>query len=448
MVTKIEEILKEFSKLYPKHIDLSLERITRLLNQLGNPQLQFQTTIHVAGTNGKGSTLSFLRSICEAKGLRVHTYTSPHLVNIEERFRIATAPGASASIPSEMLSDVLRTVLRVNDGAPITVFEALTVAAYIVFAQVPADLVLVETGLGGRLDATNVLKPDVTAITTISLDHKEYLGERLESIAKEKAGIFKPGIPAIVGVRQDHTSWETIHKEACKIKAQPFISLGQHFDYHVNADCVTYRSQNVEYVFPQLGLKGNHQYHNASLALAILGQVKAYTFLEKEIQEGLTHTRWQGRLEQIDQVSPSVFPECCEVWMDGAHNKEGATVVAQELALMKRNDNKATILICGISRSKDPSEILQPYLKTADLVVTLQLPNPHLSYSAEELSECAHAVGFKRVVKQELSSVHLWMREELTYTCRVLITGSLYLIGAFKELDQNSSGMQKAFTFY
>ena len=267
-MTSIESIVARLTALHPKRIDLSLERIWRILAALGHPERRLPPTIHVAGTNGKGSTIAFMRAILEAAGLRVHVYTSPHLVRFNERFRLG-AKGEGRLVSDQALGDALSECERVNAGAPITVFEITTAAALLLFARNPADVLLLEVGMGGRLDATNVVeRPLVTVITPVSFDHAEHLGETLGKIATEKAGIFKPRVPAIVAA-QPREALAAIEREAARVKA-PIRVAGEDWTATEERGRLVYQDDADLLDLPAPKLFGRHQFENAGVAIAAL----------------------------------------------------------------------------------------------------------------------------------------------------------------------------------
>ena len=393
--------------LHPRLIDLSLERLQRLLEHLGHPERRLPPIIHVAGTNGKGSTCAFLRAIAEAAGLRVHVYTSPHLVRFNERFRIA-----GELVTDEVLADVLERIERVNASAPITVFEVITAAAFVVFAGTPADLCVVEVGLGGRGDATNVVTPKASAITSISLDHRELLGETLELIAAEKAGILKPGVPAVTG-RQLPGVLDVLEA------AGPLRARDRDWWIEPHEAGLRYHDAAGELRLPSLRLPGDHQLDNAGIAVAA---IRAAAIGVTDFH-GLAQATWPARLQRLHGRLAALVPEQ-ELWLDGGHNPGAGEALAAHLS-----NWGPTHLIVGMKQAKDTAEFLRPLLPHAASLWAVAEPEQHLALPVEAI--VAASGGIARpgpTVVDALGSIG-------GRPGRVLICGSLYLAGEVLKAD-------------
>src|SRR5438552_7044112 len=318
-MTAIDSIVARLTALHPKLIDLSLDRMWRILDSLGHPERRLPPVIHVAGTNGKGSTIAFLRAILEAAGLRVHVYTSPHLVRFNERFRLGRA-GGGVLVSDEELATALTECEAANGSAPIPVFEIETAAAFLLFARHPADALLLEVGLGGRLDATNVVeRPLATAITPVSLDHAEYLGDTLAKIAAEKAGIFKRDVPAIVAA-QPRAALAVIEQAAARVGA-PIKIAGEDWTATEERGRLVYQDDAGLLDLPPPKLYGRHQFENAGVAIAALRAAGAIALPSVAFETGLGKADWPARMQRLSHGAlPTLLPAGAELWLDGAHN--------------------------------------------------------------------------------------------------------------------------------
>src|SRR5262245_29568385 len=322
-----DELLAELKGLHPRLIDLSLGRIERLLAKLGHPERRLPPVIHVAGTNGKGSTCAFLRAMLEGAGLRVHAYTSPHLVHFHERIRLS-----GKLIDEDELAALLEECEVANGGEPITFFEITTAAAFLAFSRRKADAVILEVGLGGRLDATNLIdRPAVTVITPVALDHQHYLGNELKAIAGEKAGIMKRGVPCIVGPQQDEAR-EVIETLAAALDV-PLSIWGQDFMAHEEHRRMVFQDEDGLLDLPMPRLTGANQIVNAAVAIAALRKAKAFTLDDRAFEDGLMTVDWPARLQRLTR-GPLVAaaPKDAELWLDGAHNPHAARALAHAIA--------------------------------------------------------------------------------------------------------------------
>jgi dihydrofolate synthase/folylpolyglutamate synthase len=436
-----DRVLARLMQLHPKLIDLSLGRIERLLEALGNPQERLPPAVHVAGTNGKGSTLATLRACLEAGGYRVHAYTSPHLVRFHERIRLA-----GRLIDEDALLALLEECERANHGEPITFFEITTAAAFLAFARVPADVVLLETGLGGRLDATNLLRhPAATAITPISLDHQAFLGDTIAAIAGEKAGILKPGVSAIIGPQPSEAE-AVIEARAEEIGAplyrwqkewrcEPLSSLsrtagegagGRSPRAGEGGDGMRYEGANWRLDLPMPSLPGRHQLANAGAAIACLEQMPQFPLPPAAIAEGLRHINWPARLQRL-QHGPLIdmLPAGWELWLDGGHNPAAGRVLADAAAAW---DDRPLYLIVGMLKTKDATGFLAPLAARTQALCAVTIPGEENPHPAAEIAASARAVG---IAAQESTSVEAALRDILRHSgpARVLICGSLHFAG-------------------
>jgi dihydrofolate synthase/folylpolyglutamate synthase len=408
-VSRLDPILARLHSLHPRLIDLSLDRLQRLLAQLDHPERRLPPVLHVAGTNGKGSTCAFLRAIAEAAGLRAHVYTSPHLVRLNERYRVA-----GALVTDAALADAMETIERVNDGAPITVFEVMTAAAFVLFAQVPADLCILEVGLGGRGDATNVITPAACAITSISLDHREMLGDTLALIAAEKAGILKPGVPAVTGAQAPEAL-------AALLAAGPLRVRGRDWTIEPSARGLRYADAEGELDLPRPGLPGPHQIDNAGIAVAAVRA--AGLQLPDRAFAGLAAAVWPARLQRLTGAVAAMAGGRT-VWLDGGHNPGGGEALAEFL-----RDTGPAHLVVGMKQSKDTAEFLRPLLPYAASLWAVAEPGQHQALPVAAIIAASGGVARPGpTVADALAALD-------DGPDRVLICGSLYLAGEVLKLD-------------
>jgi dihydrofolate synthase / folylpolyglutamate synthase len=415
-----DAILTRLLSLHPKIIDLSLDRMHRILARLGNPERQLPPVIHIAGTNGKGSTLAFLRAIMEAAGLRVHAYTSPHLVKFHERIRLA-----GEFVSEDHLSALLEECERANDGDPITFFEITTAAAFLAFARQPADYLLLEVGLGGRLDATNVIaKPKACCITSIGLDHQQYLGETIELIAREKAGILKQDISAVVG-HMPAEARAAIEAVAEGVNA-PLSIAGRDWDSHMQHGRMVFQDQAGLLDLPPPSLPGPHQIGNAGNAIATLRAIADPRISEDHMAQGLRSVQWPARLQRLKGGAlSSQLPEGSELWLDGGHNADAGVVLAQAL---KALPNKPLILIWGMLNSKDHAAFIRPLVPLAEKVFAVTIPDEPNAVRASVLAETVNGLGGAAATSESFQKA-LQQASQVRPAARVLICGSLYLAG-------------------
>lgn len=416
---RIEPIIARLHDLHPRLIDLSLDRLQRLLDQLGNPENRLPPTLHVAGTNGKGSTCALLRAMGEAAGWRVHVYTSPHLVRFNERFRIA-----GQLVSDEDLASALETIERVNAGAPITVFEVITAAAFHLFAAAPAELCLLEVGLGGRGDATNVIRrPAASAITSISMDHRDLLGDTLAAIAAEKAGIMKTGVPVVTGA-QDTEALDVLRATARRV-GSPLLARGQAWEIEPHGQDLRFTDAAGTIEVPRPNLPGPHQVDNAGIALATLRAARlGHT---ARAYAGLARATWPARLQQLHGPLASLLPPGWELWLDGGHNPGAGLVLADHL---RGWADRTTHLIVGMKQAKDTAEFLRPLMPLAATLWAVQEPDQHLALPVDAIV----AASDGRAIPGPTVCDAL-RRLPPGPPARVLICGSLYLAGEVLKAD-------------
>jgi len=415
-----DQVLERLSRLHPKLIDLSLGRIERLLKALGNPHEKLPPVIHVAGTNGKGSTIATLRACLEAGGYRVHAFTSPHLVRFHERIRLA-----GRLIEENALVTLLEECERANGGEPITFFEITNAAAFLAFARVPADVVLLEVGLGGRLDSTNVVhRPAVTAITPISLDHQALLGDTIAQIAGEKAGILKPGVPAVVGPQPEEA--EAVI-EACAIELETPLSRWQH-EWRCDAadDGMRFAGERWQLDLPKPSLAGAHQIANAGAAIACLQHLRDLRVSAEAIAAGLRQIEWPARLQRLTR-GPLVemMPAGWELWLDGGHNPGAGAVLAQFVPGWR---DRPLYLVVGMLNTKDSAGFLRPLAPHAKALAAVTIPGEQNPLPAEAIAEAARSVGLPATTAP---SVEAALRDISSNSPagRMLICGSLHFAG-------------------
>ena len=409
-------ILQRMMALHPKIIDLTLDRVHRLLAALGHPERALPPVIHIAGTNGKGSTQAMIRAGLEAGGGRVHAYTSPHLARFHERIRLA-----GELISEDYLAEILEECETANAGIPITYFEITTCAALRAFARTPADWTLLEVGLGGRLDATNVVeKPRLTIITPVSIDHQQYLGETLPEIAGEKAGILKRGVPCVVGP-QEEAALAVIEAKAARLGA-PLLVHGQHWTAWEERGRLVFQDETGLLDLPLPVLPGPHQIDNAGAALAALRHLGAG---EAACAAAVTKAHWPARMQRLTRGPLVEAAGTCELWLDGGHNPAGGVAVAATLARMVR---KPTHLVLGMLNTKDIAGYLRPVAAEARTLTAVSIPGEANTLSAEETQAAAARAGIEAdTAGSVLAAVTRIAAADPG--ARILICGSLYLAG-------------------
>ncbi|MEW6453043.1 MAG: folylpolyglutamate synthase/dihydrofolate synthase family protein [Pseudomonadota bacterium] len=429
-MTQIDAILARLLALHPKRIDLSLDRIERLLAALGNPERKLPPVIHVAGTNGKGSTVAFMRAILEASGRRVHVYTSPHLVRFNERFRIA-----GKLVSDEALRTALEECERANGNTPITVFEMETAAGFLLFSRNPADVLLLEVGLGGRLDATNVIdKPLASIITPVSMDHLEFLGDTIEKIAAEKAGIIKRGVPAVIAP-QNPAALAVIERQAHKVRA-PLKVAGEHWNVHLERGRLVYQDDDGLLDLPAPRLNGRHQLDNAGAAIAAL-RASGLSIPTSAFETGMQKAEWPARLQHLTSGAlKALAPPDSELWLDGGHNADGGRALAAALGDLEERVPRPLVLIVGMLATKDSAGFLRNFSGIARRIIAVPIPNQEKTLSGETVAEAARAAGIpaesRATLHDALAAAHAL---QLMPAPRILIAGSLYLAGEVLALN-------------
>ncbi len=409
-------ILDQMMALHPKIIDLTLDRVWRLLAALDNPQLKLPPVIHIAGTNGKGSTQAMIRAGLEGAGNTTHAYTSPHLARFHERIRLA---GELISEPE--LTAVLDECYAANGGENITYFEITTCAALLAFARTRADYTLLEVGLGGRLDATNVIEqPAVTVITPVSVDHEQFLGNTLGKIAAEKAGIIKPGVPCIVGPQEDE-ALDVIEYTAARLGA-PLLVHGQHWHVHEENGRLVYQDETGLRDLPLPNLLGAHQIQNAGAALAVLRHLQMG---DAAYEAAVTKAEWPARMQRLKTGPLTELAPQAELWLDGGHNAAAGKALADVLAKLPQ---QPTHLICGMLNTKDVTGYLTPLATQADTLTAVSIPGEANTLSADDTATAATKVNLPATIADSVAEA-LRAIVDKDPQARVLICGSLYLAG-------------------
>lgn len=424
----LSSLLTRLATLHPKVIDLSLNRVRRLLKALNKPHTALPPVVHVAGTNGKGSVIGYLQAFLEAAGLTVHSYTSPHLVHFNERIRIA-----GKVISDSALIELLTEVEQVNAGQLITLFEITTCAAILGFSRKRADVVLLETGLGGRLDATNVIqKPALTILTPIAMDHMHYLGNRVEDIAAEKSHILKPGVGCVVA-KQERKVTNVIELRSLTT-GSPIWREGDAWHVYTRNNQILFEGIRGTLQLPMPALVGNFQVRNAGLSIAAVERLP-FTVTADHIATGLRTVVWPGRLQLlISGPLVNKVPSGWEIWVDGGHNPSAAVVISRHVRQWRE---RPLVLVLGMLNTKDANGFIKAILPRVTFIRTVTIPNQQSSLSADALALIAKSLGHPDVSASKSVSDAL---EEVINRCvvpgRILITGSLYLVGSI--LSENS----------
>ncbi|SIO51761.1 dihydrofolate synthase / folylpolyglutamate synthase [Rhodovulum sp. ES.010] len=411
-----DAILARMMALHPKIIDLTLDRVWRLLGALDHPERRLAPVIHIAGTNGKGSTLAMIRAGLEGAGLRVQAYTSPHLARFHERIRLA-----DGLISEAALTEVLDEFERANGRAAITYFEITTCAALLAFARDPADFCLLEVGLGGRLDATNVIDaPRLTVITPVALDHQQFLGETLPQIAFEKAGIIKRSVPCVVGP-QEEAALEVIEAQATRMGA-PLLAHGQHWHVWEERGRLVFQDERGLLDLPMPRLIGAHQVQNAGIALAAL---RALDMNEAPCEAAMARAEWPARLQRLRQGPLVEGAGRAELWLDGGHNPAAGEALAEALT---RLAPRPLHLVCGMLNTKDVGGFMRPLAQIAESLTAVSIPGEAATLPAEITAEAARAAGLSARTAESVRAAVARIAAEVP-NARILICGSLYLAG-------------------
>lgn len=425
-----DTLLARFLALHPKLIDLSLGRILTLLERLGDPHKRLPPVIHVAGTNGKGSTIAFMRAILEAAGLSVHVYTSPHLVRFHERVRLGQ-PGGGRFVDEAVLVEALERCERANSGDQITFFEITTSAAMLLFSEHKADVLLLEVGLGGRFDTTNVVAhPACTVVTPVSMDHAEYLGDTVTKIAGEKAGIFKRGAPAVIAPQEPEPT-AVLEAVAERVGASKILIGAQDFNIHEAGGRLVYEDGDGLLDLPLPRLTGRHQHVNAGTAIAALRAAGYGGLPARAFEQGMLNAEWPARLQRLARGQlAELVPAGAELWLDGGHNPDGGRVLAQAMADLEEKNPAPLVMIAGLLSTKDATATLGHFKGLAHALFAVPIHNQLAARPAEEVAALARGAGLKAEVA---GSVEQALREIAVRTWRapprILICGSLYLAG-------------------
>ena len=423
-LSKSDVVLDRLLSLHPKIIDLTLDRVTRLLKKLNNPEDKISQVVHIAGTNGKGSTQAFLRAAIESSGESAHVYTSPHLTRFHERIRVA-----GSLISENVLADILNECELANNGKPITYFEITTCAAFLIFSRIKADYTLLEVGLGGRLDATNILKkPKLTIITPISMDHVQFLGSTIEQIANEKAGIMKEGITCIVG-HQSKDAIDVIKKRAIELKSKLKI-YGEHWQVYAKSDKLIFKDAMGFLELPLPKLIGQHQIENAGTAIAAMREL---SIPDEACKESMKNVYWPARMQRLESGPLVKMANESEIWLDGGHNQAAGIAISNALEQLPKC--RTNILICGMLKTKDLKAFLNPLFNSAKFLYGIRIQGEENSNSAETIVNQAREIGFSAFKTQKVSDAILQIIKAHPNS-RIIICGSLFLAG--KILQDNA----------
>lgn len=431
----MSEAAQEIDKLmglHPKGFDLSLDRITRLLEVLGNPQDRLPRVIHVAGTNGKGSVTAFCRALLEAGGYGVHVHTSPHLVNWHERYRIGLKGGRGQFVDDAVFAEALRRVAEANAGQKITVFEILTAVTFLLFSEHPADAAIIEVGLGGRFDATNVISdPAVSVIMPISLDHQPYLGDRVELIAAEKAGIMKPGHAVVIGHQEYDAVLDVLMSTAERLHC-PTAVFGQDYMAHEEYGRLVYQDEFGLADLPLPRLPGRHQYANAAAAIRAV-KAAGFVVTEAMMEKAMNSVEWPGRLQRLTEGRLIAHaPAGAEIWVDGGHNPGAGEVIAEAMANFEEKQPRPLYLITGMINTKDPVGYFRAFVGLAEKVFCVPIRGSDAMIDPVILSNSAYDAGLvaepKATVGEALEAIQEILDPQAPAP-RILIGGSLYLVG-------------------
>lgn len=428
--SRAQREIERLLTLFPRGFDLSLDRIRTLLDDLGRPQDRMPPVIHIAGTNGKGSATAFSRALIEQAGLTCHVHTSPHLVNWHERYRLG-APGGGKLVSDDVLAEAVLRAEKVNDGRKITVFELLTAVTFILFAEHPADAAIIEVGLGGRFDATNVIdKPAVSLIMPIALDHQAWLGDTVEQIAMEKGGIIKPGCPVVIGQQNSDAAREVLVELAERRRA-PFQVYGQDFSAHEEHGRLVYQDEDGLWDLPLPALAGRHQHANAAAAIRAVKSA-GFSVTDEIAERALKHVEWPARLQRLTSGRLIAHaPAGAEIWLDGGHNPHGGAAVAEAMADFEERQERPLYLVIGMINTKDPVGYFEAFRGLAVKVYTAPIHDSDAGLDPVALASDAAQCD---LVAEPVSSVTEALHK-INAECagkappRILIGGSLYFAG-------------------
>ncbi|WP_137130642.1 folylpolyglutamate synthase/dihydrofolate synthase family protein [Rhizobium sp. FY34] len=430
--SEAEQVINELMKLHPKGYDMTLGRMRRLLEVLGNPQLRLPPMIHVAGTNGKGSVSAFCRALLEAGGYSVHVHTSPHLVHWHERYRIGAKGAPGRLVNDKVLADALRRVAEANAGQAITVFEILTAAGFLMFSEMPADAAVIEVGMGGRLDCTNVVDdPAVCVIMPISFDHQAYLGDRVELIAAEKAGIIKKGRPVVIGHQEFDAAREVLVATAERAGC-PTSVYGQDFTAHEEFGRMVYQDEYGLADLPLPRLPGRHQLANAAAAIRAV-KAAGFPVTDAMMETAMSSVEWPGRLQKLTEGAlVELAPVGAEIWVDGGHNPGAGEVIAEAMAAFEERQPRPLYLVVGMLNTKDPIGYFRAFADIAEYVFAVPIRGSDAGLDPVVVATSAYEAG---LVAEPALTVADALREIASRQVddaappRILIGGSLYLAG-------------------
>lgn len=434
-----DAMIEEFMRHHPKGFDLSLGRITNLLEKLGSPHKKLPPIFHIAGTNGKGSTSAYIRALLEQAGYGVHVHTSPHLVHWHERYRLAKntyssnkgQKATSQFVNDGVLADALKRIGAANNGAEITVFEILTAAAFVLFAEHPADAVIMEVGLGGRFDATNVIdKPAVSIITPISLDHQAFLGDSVAAIAGEKAGIIKPNCPLIIGAQTNDDVLNVLIKMAQKNHA-PHHIFGQDFTAYEEHGRIAFQNEQGLLDLPLPKLTGDYQIENAATAIEAV-KVANFQVSEHNIANAMRDVYWPARMQKLTSGHfVEKLPKTCELWLDGGHNPAAGRVTVAALKKLMGHHNDQLFLIAGMINTKDSQSYFENFKSLSPKLFTVPIPSSDAGIDPQDLATIAKVATLDATATQSVSAALDKISQLIAPDKRsfILICGSLYLAG-------------------
>jgi len=430
-VLAAEREIESLLSLHPKGYDLTLDRVKRLLERLGNPQDRLPPVIHIAGTNGKGSCAAFSRALLEAASYLVHTHTSPHLVHWHERYRLA-AEGGGKLVEDKAFAEAIARAARVNAGETITVFEILTAVGFLLFSEHPADVAILEVGLGGRFDATNVVKaPAVSVIMPVSLDHQAYLGDRVELIAVEKAGIIKRGCPVVIGAQESDAA-RTVLIDTAERLGCPVSVYGQDFLAYGENGRMVYQDEDGLMDLPLPRLPGRYQLANAAAAIKAV-KAAGFQLEERAAEQAMATVSWPGRMQKLTQGTlVALAPQGAEIWLDGGHNPGAGVVVAEAMAEQEEKNPRPLFLIAGMINTKDQSGYFHSFKGLARHVYTVPGSFSDAGVPNDELAARAVEAGLSAEPVSSVASALMLLRDTWNHRDpppRILICGSLYLAG-------------------
>jgi dihydrofolate synthase/folylpolyglutamate synthase len=433
-----DDLLQRLRHRHGQVIDLGLERVLALLNRVGDPHLSLAPVVHVAGTNGKGSLCAYVKAMLEASGRRVGVYTSPHLVRFHERIALPAHDGVAQPIDDAALRDILREVDAVAADLPVTFFEATTAAAFLAFARTDLDAVILEVGVGGRLDATNVVeRPALTVITPIALDHMALLGDSIDKIAAEKGGILKRGVPAVIA-RQTDEALDVLRRTARSSRTGRLVVAGEDYDAIEQHGRLVYEDDERLLDLPLPSLSGRHQVENAGLAVATaLALPPSLRPDDTAIGRGLKAARWPARLQRLASGRlAAIAGQRCELWLDGAHNGHAAEALAAAMAQMQKRAPRDLGLVVGMLQTKDASAFFAPFRGLARRVLAVQIPGDRQSADPLVLARTAQSSGLSASVADSVEDAVRRIATESAEPTRILISGSLHLAGAVLAAEQ------------